>query len=305
MSYLQVVTKEEKLIWLYLYICEAHDTTLCLHCQRLSPNSEPEFSDCELMTTYLFSIIEEKHLEIKAIHRFIQKYWSSYFPKLPSYAKYAERLKRLVEVFPVLAEQVLADAPKGLVHWGISIVDSMPIILAQQKRCDQAKVAPEICDKGYCSSKNTWYYGTKLHVLAWRRRQTLPLPEFVGITPASEHDVVAFKRIAPLLQHRQVFGDKAYFDKKLKELLENEQHTTMQTCVRRVKGQQHLPSDHKLFSTLVSKVRQPLESLFNWINEKTGIQTAAKVRSFAGLQIHVFGKLTAAFFLLAFSFLNP
>lgn len=299
------MTKEEKLIWLYLYICEAHDTTLCLHCQRFSPNGLPEFSDCELITTYLFAIIESKHLEIKAIHRFIQNYWLSWFPQLPSYAKYAQRLNRMTEVFPVLAQQVLADAPTGLVHWGISLVDSMPIIVANEKRSEVAKVAPEICDKGYCSSKNMWYYGTKLHVLAWRREQTLPLPEFVGLTQASEHDLTAFRRIAPLITNRQVFGDKAYFNRKLKELLEKQQHTTMQTCIRKKKGQLSLPSDFKLFSTLVSKARQPLESLFNWINEKTGIQTASKTRSFHGLQVHVFGKLTAAFFMLAFSFLNP
>lgn len=244
-------------------------------------------------------------MEIKAIHRFIQNYWLSWFPQLPSYAKYAHRLNRMTEVFPVLAQQVLADAPTGLVHWGISLVDSMPIIVANEKRSEVAKVAPEICDKGYCSSKNMWYYGTKLHVLAWRREQTLPLPEFVGLTQASEHDLTAFRRIAPLITNRQVFGDKAYFNRKLKELLEKQQHTTMQTCIRKKKGQLSLPSDFKLFSTLVSKARQPLESLFNWINEKTGIQTASKTRSFHGLQVHVFGKLTAAFFMLAFSFLNP
>lgn len=299
------MTKEEKLIWLYLYICEAHDTTLCLHCQRFSRNWEPEFSDSELITTYLFAIIDSKHLEIKAIHRFIKKYWSSWFPKLPSYAKYAERLNRMTEVFPVLAQRVLADAPTELVHWGISVVDSMPIMVANEKRSDVAKVAPEICDKGYCSSKKTWYYGTKLHILAWRREKTMPLPEFAGLTQASEHDLTAFKRIAPLLGNRQVFADKAYFNKKLKEHLEKEQKTTMQYCIRKAKGQDNLPSDFKIFSTLVSKVRQPIESLFNWINEKTGIQIASKTRSLKGLQVHVFGKLTAAFFMLAFSFINP
>jgi hypothetical protein len=47
-------------------------------------------------------------------------------------------------------------------------------------------------------------------------------------------------------------------------------------------------------------VRQPIESLFNWIQEKTGIQVTSKVRSYQGLMIHVFGRLAAAMFLLAF-----
>ncbi len=41
-----------------------------------------------------------------------------------------------------------------------------------------------------------------------------------------------------------------------------------------------------------------VESLFNWIEEKTGIQRASKVRSYNGLLVHVFGRLAAAMWLL-------
>ena len=51
---------------------------------------------------------------------------------------------------------------------------------------------------------------------------------------------------------------------------------------------------------LVSKFRQPIESLFNWIIEKTNIQRASKVRSTSALLIHCWGKLAFAFFLLVF-----
>lgn len=47
-------------------------------------------------------------------------------------------------------------------------------------------------------------------------------------------------------------------------------------------------------------MRQPIESLFNWINEKTGIERASKVRSAKGLIVHVFGKLAAAVYMLVF-----
>ena len=50
-------------------------------------------------------------------------------------------------------------------------------------------------------------------------------------------------------------------------------------------------------------MRQPIESLLGWINEKTGIQRASKVRSYRvfGLLVHVFGRLAAAMLLLAFN----
>lgn len=50
-----------------------------------------------------------------------------------------------------------------------------------------------------------------------------------------------------------------------------------------------------LFSKTVSTIRQPIESFFNWINEKTQIQNASKVRSLNGLLVLIFGKLTACF----------
>lgn len=298
------MTKEEKLIWLYLYICEAHDTVLCLHCQRLSNNFEPEFSDAELITTYLFTIIEEKRFEIKSIHRFIQQYWLSWFPKLPSYTKYAYRLNRMAEVFPALIEGVLQNIPKDMIYTDISLVDSFPIIVASPKRCSKARTASDICDKTLSASKGHWYYGSKLHVVAWKRYKTIPIPEYIGLTTASEHDVRAFKRISRKIKNRQLFGDKAYGDKELKEVLENKNNAMMNAANKMVRGQAFEYSDDKLHATLISKARQPLESLFNWLIEKTGIQKASKVRSTTGLQVHVFGKMAAAVFMLAFDFLN-
>jgi len=52
----------------------------------------------------------------------------------------------------------------------------------------------------------------------------------------------------------------------------------------------------------VRRIRQPIESLFNWIEEKTGIQRASKVRSTDALLIHCWGKLAVAFFLLVFNY---
>ena len=40
-----------------------------------------------------------------------------------------------------------------------------------------------------------------------------------------------------------------------------------------------------LYDKMVSSVRQPIESFFNWLNEKTQIQKASKVRSSKGLLV--------------------
>ena len=46
-----------------------------------------------------------------------------------------------------------------------------------------------------------------------------------------------------------------------------------------------------LFSTAVSKVKQPIESLFNWLIEKIDIQGVSKVRSINGLLVHIFRRI--------------
>jgi hypothetical protein len=73
---------------------------------------------------------------------------------------------------------------------------------------------------------------------------------------------------------------------------------TLLTPVKKAKGQAHLDVADQWFSTAVSRVRQPIESLFHWIEEKTGIQCASKVRSYRSLLVHVFGRLAAAMWLL-------
>jgi len=66
--------------------------------------------------------------------------------------------------------------------------------------------------------------------------------------------------------------------------------------VKKTKGQKHLDTYEQWLSTAVSRVRQPIETLFGWIVEKTGIEFAGKVRSYPGLMVHVFGRLAAALF---------
>ena len=78
------------------------------------------------------------------------------------------------------------------------------------------------------------------------------------------------------------------------------------TPVKAIKGQSEVTrqwdkASNDLYSRAVSCIRQPIESLFNWIIEKTDIQRASKVRSTNGLLVHFFGKIAAAFIFLIFN----
>jgi len=108
------------------------------------------------------------------------------------------------------------------------------------------------------------------------------------------------ERIYPYLWHGELYADKAYISEVLKLLLELRE-MWLRTPSKKEKGQETLRMFEKLWSTSVSRVRQPIESFFSWLEEKTGIQMASKVRSLNGLPVHVYGRLTAAMYMLAFN----
>ncbi len=112
------------------------------------------------------------------------------------------------------------------------------------------------------------------------------------------HHLTAFKEQSPNLPNTSVFGDKAFCDAALRHIL-GEQNTRLFVRLKKPKGKEQSQLD-KRYSRLVSKFRQPIESFFKWLNDKTQIQTASSVRSANGLLLHCFGKLSFALLLLVF-----
>lgn len=290
---------QEKLIALFLYINKHYDFELFMYAERMSNNAEPEFSDAEVITVYLWGIMSG-YEKVKSIHDYTRNHLTGWFPGLPSYATYVQRLNRISPVFSGLLPLIQNDFPQPSGPEFIRLIDSMPIMMAKAQRSGGAKVAREIAAKGYNSTKKTYYYGLKLHILALRRDGRLPLPDYIGVTAANEADISVLKEIADDLHDTPVYADKAYIAETLNFLLA-EQDSPLNTPIKKKKGEQ-LGMVEEILSTAVSRVRQPIESLFNWIEEKTGIQTASKVRSTQGLLVHIFGKLAAAMLMLTPAF---
>ena len=295
--------KAVKLIEIYFYICKRYDKDLKYCCERFSNNDKPTLTDQEIMTIYLYTIHEEQRYKVKQIHRFANEYLRTWFPNLGSYAAFNNRLNRLSEAFKQLVAPLLKEFRPEDCFLDQSLLDSMPIITCSGRR--YPKVATEIIDKGICSSKGMYYYGLKLHALAFRRINKLPFPEQLLITPASVNDLSVFKEAWSNITDRCFFGDKIYSNKDFFVELEKEKKSVMLTPVKAVKGQAEVEKQRNraaddLFSKAVSKIRQPIEGFFNWLIEKTDFQRASKVRSTKGLMVHVFGKMAAAFINLIF-----
>ena len=289
---------EYKLITLYFHLCQLYDKELKWHCQRFTKNqAAPLFSDCELLTCYLFAVHEEGKRRVSEVHEYILKYWHSWFPQLPKYKAFNNRLNQLSGLFPKIVAYLLTACPPEGIDEQISLTDSLPIMTCSGKR--RGKVALESCDRGYCSVKGIHYWGVKLHNIGFRRPGTMPWPEFLMLSPASMHDLEAQRQLLGQLANRAVFGDKAFSDKELKSKLMQHNDCELLTPVKLIPGQGPLirhwnKAADDLFSAAVSKIRQPVESFFNWLIEKVDIQNASKVRSRQGLIVHTFGKIAAA-----------
>jgi len=285
--------KDLKLIQIYCAVCHHYDNTIAAEMQRLSNNFRPKFTDEECMAIYLFGIAEGI-FELKAIYNFMKDYWAGWF-ELPSYQKFNKRVNMLADAFRTLCALMITERGNDE-SIRTHLLDSMPITVASAKRSGSAKAAKGLCDKGFCPAKGTWFYGVKLHVLGQKRYETLPKMCMATIAPASKHDVTIAKELLMDVRNLDIFADKAYWDQALIEPLAL-QNVNFFLCVRKKTGQEFLEAADEVFSRAVSRTRQAIESFFNWIQQKTRIQCASKVRSDNGLIAFVYARLAAmAFF---------
>jgi hypothetical protein len=202
------MAKDFQLIKLYCTVCHHYNTTLAAEAQRLSNNFRPKFTDEECITTYLFGIAEGK-FGVRAAYDFIKEYWADWFPAMPRYQNYNRRINLLAGSFQTLYGLFITGQGTGMGNLA-HLLDSMPVIVANSKRSSTAKVASDLCDKGYCASKGMYYYGVKLHVLGQKQHQALPSVRMALVTSASENDITVAKEWLSEVEGIELYADKAY-----------------------------------------------------------------------------------------------
>lgn len=295
--------KSTQLIRLYFYICDGDTTDIFSNCQRFSNNRQvPAFTDEELLTAYLFAIIELQGADMKQVYAFIRDYWLSWFPELPSYQAFNRRLNNLISVYSALISKSIAHI--CLNHEANEaqplLLDSCPIVLCKGYR--KPKLVIEDSCKGYNATKKMFYHGVKLHILARKQPNALPIPVILGHTPANVHDLTAAKPVLETLHGATVWADKAYLCSTLEKNMQANKSCLI-TPERNNKGtpeviKQHDHAAKALEASAIAKVRQPIEALFSWLNDKLRLQNGAKIRSANGLITHIYARLAAALLLL-------
>ena len=138
--------KAIKLIKIYFYVCGLYEVDLKYRCGRFSNNNEPELTDQEIMTIYLYTVHVEQRFKVKQVFEFADEHLRTWFPKLGSYASFNNRLNRLPSAFCQIMASLLDGFQPEDCCFGQSLLDSMPVITCSGKRTP--KVATEIVDKG-------------------------------------------------------------------------------------------------------------------------------------------------------------
>lgn len=228
--------KALKLIKIYMYVCKQYDENLKYYCQRYSNNSIPVFTDQEILTIYLFVGSEQRYTRLKEIHKFAKEYLLAWFPGLVSYQTFVYRLNRMAGAIEELLKHLIVSYKPEDCDEDTLIVDSMPIMTCCGRN-RKGKVAREIADKGYCSTKNQYYHGLKLHLVGYRRKGHLPFPYQIVLSSASENDLAVFKReCVPGIAGKTIFADKIYRDSPYWNGEREYRNNVLLTPVKAVKG---------------------------------------------------------------------
>ena len=231
-------------------------------------------------------------------YRYLCRHYQAWFPQLPTYEVWNRRLNRdhqaLAYVFNLILRRF---APQFA---GEFVVDTFPVVVCQAQHAYRSRAAQPFVSKGYCAAKKKYYIGAKVEIVTARRPGQLPVPVGYFIATAKTHDLPLAEDTLTDLSGVVLYGDKAYIDHTF-QLQLFDQHTELIVPVKKKKNEPPLGLFDQAFNTLHASTRQPVECLVSWINNKTNIEDASKVRSVNGLFATIALKMIAALILLIFN----
>ena len=298
----QIPDRDVLLVWLYVEISEkCKCDQLSLFVIRLSNNQSPNFTDAELFTCATFTELLG-YPSKKAGYDYLKSHYYSWFPAMPCYEVYSRKLNKFSESIRKLYSLFVRKYHR--LNQKPALIDTEPIEVCQPQHSQRAKAAQPFVQKGYCAAKRKYYVGAKLQIIAQARQNKLPFPYEFALASASCHDLDIAKETLPssYFENIELYGDLAYQDEQFQLELFHEKRIRLITPIKKKKGQTHLFLFQQANNSIHSSIRQPVDTLFGWINKKTGMQDASRVRSVEGLFYHVSIKMLAALILMILQF---
>src|ERR1700678_3863529 len=93
---------QEQLVSVYLMVCKEYEKNLCGYIVRVTNYLNINFSDEEVITIYMFGILSG-YKEIKDIYNYTYRHLYNWFPNLPTYTGFVQRLNKVSSLFKPLA----------------------------------------------------------------------------------------------------------------------------------------------------------------------------------------------------------
>lgn len=264
--------------------------------KNFSPNQNYFYIE-EVMSSYLFGI-QFGLVSVKEIHSYICEHFREWFPKIPEYQAFNYRLNRAAYIFEAFSQHLLLNADKSTdINEIIKSIDSMPIIVSKKTR-PKSKIKDDAkLNNGYCSSKDLYYFGAKLHFVIVNQESSLGKPFTFEVTPAAPHDLTIAKTMISRFKDSTLIGDKAYACKKFcDELLKN--NVKLVHPIKLSKNKKKYSENEKIYNKAVSSRRQSIEIFFAWLIQKTKIQKASLIRSISGFLFFVYSRISLALMIL-------
>jgi hypothetical protein len=156
-----------------------------------------KLSDSEIITILLWCTWLLRFKEIKAMHRFIQRYHRQDFPQFPNYQNFVAHCHRVI---PIMAELLTQSFD---LEARLRFADSTMIPVCKLIRADRHQVAKGVADFG--KNWQGWHFGFKLHASVNSEGKLCG----IHFTPASHYDAQSIPHLVKG-RVRIIVGDTHY-----------------------------------------------------------------------------------------------
>ena len=206
--------------------------------------------------------------------RHVCVYWCDEFPHLVSYSRFVQLKQEVLTVLTFYLSAHLGTCS------GISFIDSTRLRVCDNRRISSHRVFA--AEAGCSKTSMGWFYGFKLHLLINDSGEILD----VELTPGNTDDRRSLPKFAEGL-HGNLYGDKGYISKDLRELL-REQGVNLVYKVR--KNMDAL--DLSVSDEVLLKKRMLIESVIKILKTQTQLEHT-RHRNYLNFQVNVISALIA------------
>ena len=184
-----------------------------LKASHLHDDPQAKMTNAEVITAVL-TAAQFFHGNQRTASRFLKQH--GYIPNFLSESHFNRRWHRIPTCIWHKLFEVLAEYFKSQHSSNEYVVDSFPIPICDNIRIFRSKILSGERYRGYIVSKNRYFYGLRVHLVATTNQEPV---EWI-LSRGAESDINAFKRLdLDLPEDATVYADKAYTDYEYEDFL--------------------------------------------------------------------------------------